>query len=331
MSQIFNFAIEKINLFEMSKDIRLKKGLNIQLHGEADKVYANITQSKNFVVRPTDFHGVTPKLIVKEGDSVNAGSVLFFDKYNERVKFTSPVSGEVVAINRGAKRRILEVVLKADAELKYETFDKGSAADLNREQIIETLLISGAWPFICQKPFDVIANPDDKPKAIFISTFNTAPLAADNDFVLHGMKEEFQTGLDYVTKLTDGTVHLNIDGNTNPSKVFTDAKGVQINKVSGQHPAGNVGIQIHHIDPINKGDIVWYLYPQDVIAIARLFSEGKYDASRIVALTGSQVTKPRYYRTIAGASISNMLKDNLKKFAKPFATDDIINQIIELK
>ena len=247
---------------------------------------------------------MTPKLTVKEGDCVNAGSVLFFDKYNERVKFTSPVSGEVVAINRGAKRRILEVVLKADSEVKYESFDKGSAADLNRDQIIETLLISGLWPFIRQKPFDVVANPDDMPKAIFISTFNTAPLAADNDFVLHGMTKEFQTGLDYIKKLTQGTVHLNIDGNTNPSKVFTDAKGVQINKVSGQHPAGNVGVQVHHIDPINKGDIVWYLYPQDVIAIARLFTEGKYDASRIVALTGSQVLKPRYYRTIAGASIS---------------------------
>ena len=212
---------------------------------------------------------------------------------------------------------------------KYESFDKGSAADLNRDQIIERLLSSGLWPFIRQKPFDVVANPDDMPKAIFISTFNTAPLAADNDFVLHGMTEEFQTGLDYVKKLTQGTVHLNIDGNTNPSKVFTDAKGVQINKVSGQHPAGNVGIQVHHIDPINKGDIVWYLYPQDVIAIARLFTEGKYDASRIVALTGSQILKPRYYRTIAGASIYKMVMDNLKKGDSRFISGDVLtgNQI----
>ncbi len=308
----------------MSKDIRLKKGLNIHLHGEADKVYSSIPQSETFVVRPTDFHGMTPKLTVKEGDRVNAGSVLFFDKYNKRVKFTSPISGEVVAINRGAKRRILEVVLNADAEVKYESFDKGSAADLSREQIIETLLSSGAWPFVRQKPFDVIANPEDIPKAIFISTFNTAPLAADNDFVLHGLEKEFQTGLDYVAKLTEGTVHLNIDGNTNPSKVFTDAKGVQINKFSGQHPAGNVGVQIHHIDPINKGDIIWYLYPQDVIAITRLFTEGKYDASRIVALTGSQVAKPRYYRTIAGASISNMLEDNLKEGDSRFISGDVL-------
>lgn len=308
----------------MSKDIRLKKGLNIHLHGEADKVYASIPQSETFVVRPTDFHGMTPKLTVKEGDRVNSGSVLFFDKYNERVKFTSPVSGEVVAINRGAKRRILEVVLKADAEVQYEPFNKATAADLSREQIIETLLNSGAWPFVRQKPFDVIANPDDMPKAIFISTFNTAPLAADNDFVLHGMEKEFQTGLDYVTKLTEGTVHLNIDGNTNPSKVFTDAKGVQINKVSGQHPAGNVGVQVHHIDPINKGDVVWYLYPQDVIAIARLFTEGKYDASRIVALTGSQVEKPRYYRTIVGSSIANMVADNLKEGDSRFISGDVL-------
>ena len=159
----------------MSKDIRLKKGLNIHLNGEADKVYASIPKSEIFVVRPTDFHGMTPKLTVKQGDHVNTGSVLFFDKYNERVKFTSPVSGEVVAINRGSKRRVLELVLKADNELKYESFDIGSANDLSREQIIEVLLKSGVWPFIRQKPFDIVANPEDSPKSIFISTFNTAP------------------------------------------------------------------------------------------------------------------------------------------------------------
>lgn len=308
----------------MSKDIRLKKGLNINLEGEADKVYASIPQSDMFVVKPSDFHGMTPKLTVKVGDKVKAGAVLFFDKYNDRVKFTAPVSGEVTAINRGAKRRILEVVLKADTELQYESFEKAVASDLSREQIIESLLNSGVWPFIRQKPFDVIANPTDMPKSIFISTFNTAPLAADNDFVLHGLEKEFQAGLDFVAKLTEGKVHLNVDGNTNPSKVFTDAKGVEVNKISGPHPAGNVGVQAHHIDPINKGDVVWYLYPQDVIAIARLFSEGKYDASRIVALTGSQVEKPRYYRTIAGATISNMLDNNVKAGESRYISGDAL-------
>jgi Na+-transporting NADH:ubiquinone oxidoreductase subunit A len=293
----------------MSKDIRLKKGLNINLKGEADKVYASIPQSDLFSLKPTDFHGLTPKLTVKAGDKVKAGSCIFFDKYNEKVRFSSPVSGEVTDVVRGAKRRILEVKLKADTETKYESFSTLDAS-ANREQIIEGLLESGVWPFIRQKPFDIIANPIDTPKAIFISTFNTAPLAPDNDFVLHGLEKEFQTGVDFLKKLTNGKIHLNVDGNTNPSTVFTSCKGVQINKITGAHPAGNVGVQIHHIDPINKGDVVWYLYPQDVLTIARLFSEGKYDVSRIVALTGPQVEKPRYYRTIAGASIKNLLDEN---------------------
>lgn len=293
----------------MSKDIRLKKGLNINLKGEADKVYASIPQSDLFRLKPSDFHGLTPKLTVKVGDKVKAGSCIFFDKYNEKVRFSSPVSGEVTDVVRGAKRRILEVKLKADTETKYESFSTLDAS-ANREQIIEGLLESGVWPFIRQKPFDIIANPMDTPKAIFISTFNTAPLAPDNDFVLHGLEKEFQTGVDFLKKLTNGKIHLNVDGNTNPSTVFTSCKGVQINKITGAHPAGNVGVQIHHIDPINKGDVVWYLYPQDVLTIARLFSEGKYDVSRIVALTGPQVEKPRYYRTIAGANIKNLLDEN---------------------
>lgn len=308
--QIYTFAPEKSNLFLMSKEIRLKKGLNINLVGEAIKVYATIKPSETYVVKPTDFHGMTPKMLVKVGDKVKAGSVLFYDKYMEQVKYCSPVSGEVVAIERGAKRRILEVVVKADTEQQYEEFVKADAADLSREQIINAMLKAGVWPFVRQKPYDIVANPTSIPKAIFISAFNSAPLGIDNDFALYGMEELFQKGLDFIVKLTEGKTHLNIDGNTNSSKVFTAAKGVEINKVSGPHPAGNVGVQIHHIDPINKGDVVWYLQPQDVIAIARLFTEGKYDVSRIVALCGSEVEKPRYYRTIAGAQISNMLADN---------------------
>jgi Na+-transporting NADH:ubiquinone oxidoreductase subunit A len=202
----------------------------------------------------------------------------------------------------------MEVRITADAEISYEGFSFDSNS--SREELIDALLVSGVWPFIRQKPFDVIANPSDKPKSIVISTFDTAPLAPDNDFVLHGLDKEFQAGIEVIKKLTDGKVHLNVDGNTNPSKVFTDCLGVEINKISGPHPAGNVGVQIHHIDPINKGDVVWYLYPQDVLTIARLFSDGKYDVSRMVALTGSQVERPRYYRTISGASIANMLKEN---------------------
>ena len=162
------------------------------------------------------------------------------------------------------------------------------------------------------------------PKAIFISAFDSAPLACDSDFVLHGMEKEFQTGLDIITKLTEGKTHLNIDGNANSSSVFTSAKNVQINNVSGVHPAGNVGVQIHHIDPINKGEVVWYMYPQDVIAIGRLFSEGKYDATRLIALAGSQVEKPRYYRSMQGASISSMTENNIKQGNNRFISGNVL-------
>ena len=308
----------------MSKEIRLKKGLNINLVGEAEKIYASLKPTDHYVVKPTDFHGLTPKLTVKVGDTVQAGSPLFYDKSNETVNFCSPVSGKITDVIRGKKRRILEVVIKADAEITYKDLSISSADSLSREQIINTMLKGGVWPFFRQKPYDIIANPNDMPKAIFISAFKSAPLSIDNDFALYGMDEFFQKGLDYIIKLTNGKTHLNIDGNTNASKVFTSAKGVEINKFSGPHPSGNVGVQIHHIDPINKGDIVWFLDPQDVLAIARLFTEGRYDVSRIVALAGSQVSKPRYHRIISGASVSNLLADNLKEGASRIISGDIL-------
>ena len=322
--QIYTFAAEKSNLKSMSKEIRLKKGLNINLLGEADKVYASVKPTERYVVKPTDFHALTPKLAVKVGDKVKAGTTLFFDKYNDKVNFSAPVSGEVIDIVRGAKRKILEVVLKADEVIEYEHFISDTAKSISREQIIDTMLKSGIWPFVRQKPYDIVANPTDMPKAIFISAFNSAPLTIDNDFALYGMDELFQKGLDYITQLSSGKTHLNIDGNTNSSTVFTGAKGVVINKISGAHPAGNVGIQVHHIDPINKGEVVWYLQPQDVIAIARLFTEGKYDVSRIVALAGSQVKKPKYYRTIAGATVANLLADNINEGDNRIISGDIL-------
>ncbi|HJN63563.1 MAG TPA: Na(+)-translocating NADH-quinone reductase subunit A [Flavobacteriales bacterium] len=323
--QIYTFAAEKSNLFLMSKEIRLKKGLTIHLLGDADKVYASTKPTEKYIVKPTDFHGLIPRLCVKVGDKVKAGTPLFYDKYNEKINFCSPVSGEITDIVRGEKRKIMEVVIKADTEIVYEQFTTSSADSLSREQIIETMLKAGIWPCVRQKPYDIIANPADMPKAIFISTFSTAPLAIDNDFALYGMDELFQKGLDYIVKLSSGKTHLNIDGNTNPSKVFTAAKGVQINKVSGPHPAGNVGVQIHHIDPINKGDVVWYLQPQDVNAIARLFTVGKYDVSKFVVLCGSLIQNPRYYRSIAGACISNLLNENTKDRKSRIISGDILS------
>ena len=297
----------------MSKVIKINKGLNININGEADKVYSSSKSPNKYVVKPTDFHGVTPKLSVKIGDKVKSGTPLFFDKYNQDIKFCSPASGEVVEIIRGKKRRILEIVISSNSEdISYENFNINDSSELSRDEIIKNMLNGGLWPFVRQRPYDIVANPKDMPKSIFISTFNTAPLTIDNDFALYGMDELFQVGINYVSKLTNGKTHLNVDGNINSSKVFSNVKGVQINKFSGPHPSGNVGVQIHHIDPINKGDIVWYLQPQDIIAIARFFTEGKYDVSRIVSLSGPQVIKPRYYRLVAGATIDNLLINNIK-------------------
>lgn len=297
----------------MTKITKIKKGLDIKLKGKAEKIFTKAERSDTYAVKPPDFQGLTPKLQVKVDYEVKAGSPLFFDKYNPDILFTSPVSGKVVAINRGERRRILEVVVKADTEIKYETFMEADPLSLKREEIIKNLLKSGLWPLIRQRPYAIIANPKDEPKSIFISAFDTAPLAPDNDFVVKDREEVFQKGIDALSKLTLGKIHLNIDADYPAAKVFTQAKNVQINKFKGPHPAGNIGVQIHHIDPINKGDIVWYLYPQDVITIGLLFEKGIYDASKIVTLTGSEVKKRHYYKTMIGASIINLVENNVTK------------------
>ena len=296
----------------MTKEIKIRKGVNIKLKGKADLVFAAAAPSATFSIKPTDFHELVPKLNVKVGDEVKAGSILFEDKYHPRIKFTSPVSGEIVDIVRGEKRRLLEIKILPDKDIRYENFAAGDPNKMSGEEVKNTLLQAGFWSMIRQRPYDVIANPEKKPKAIFISTFNSAPLAPDYDFIVHGQGDIFQTGLDAVAKLTEGKVHLNVCSDVKSSGVFTHSKNVQVNHVSGPHPAGNVGVQIHHIDAINKGETVWYLNPQDVLAIGRFFKEGKFDATRIIAVTGSAVKKPRYYRTLIGACIKEFLKDNVE-------------------
>ncbi len=296
----------------MSEVKKIKKGLDIKLIGKADKVLEKADRSETFAIKPTDFPGLTPKLKVKVDAEVKAGSALFFDKYRPEINFTSPVSGKVVAVNRGERRKILEVIIQADNELQYEEFKKANPADLSRDEVKEQLLKSGLWAFLRQRPYDVIANPADAPKAIHISAFDSAPLAADFDYLVEGEAEAFQMGLDALTKLTDGKVHLNINAQKTQSKVFTEAKNVVINKFAGVHPAGNVGVQIHKLDPINKGDVVWVIRPQEILFMGRLFQKGIYDVSRKIALTGSEVKKPSYYDTILGASVRNILKAQLK-------------------
>jgi Na+-transporting NADH:ubiquinone oxidoreductase subunit A len=295
----------------MSKTIKLRKGLDINLVGEADKVKSGVDFASNFAIRPTDFHGLTPKLAVKQGDKVKAGSTLFFNKDNEQVKFTSPVAGEIAEIVRGEKRRILEIKITASAENSYEDFGVKDVNKLSGDEVKAQMLVSGVWPFVKMRPIDVIANPNDKPKAIFISAFDSAPLAPDYDYVLHGENAAFQAGLTALSKLTSGKVHLTVNADTTPDTTFSEAKGVQINKISGKHPVGNVGTQIHHIDPINKGEIVWTINAQDVAIIGKLFLTGKFDAARTVALTGSEVKSPKYYKTLIGAPVSKILSGTI--------------------
>ncbi|MFN3918120.1 MAG: Na(+)-translocating NADH-quinone reductase subunit A [Flavobacteriales bacterium] len=290
----------------MSKHITIRKGLDIRLKGEPEKILTNANFSSTVALKPTDFHGLTPKMVVKEGDQVKAGSVIFFDKYNEQVRYTSPVSGEIIEIKRGEKRRILEVKILADQEVKYESFKQGDPSSLSREEIKSAILESGCWGFIKQRPIDIVANPAQTPKSIFISAFDSNPLAPDYDFIVHGHGEDFQTGLNAIAKLTDGKVNLTVRGNIKPSEVFTKSKNVVVNQINGPHPAGNVGTQIHHIDPINKGEVVWVINPQDILTIGRLFNQGRFDATRIVALTGSQVKSPKYYRTVIGSNIASI-------------------------
>lgn len=293
----------------MAEFIKIRKGLDIHLQGDAEKKIATF-QSDKFALKPTDFHGVFPKLFLKQGDSVKAGTPVFFDKYRENIVFTSPVSGTISEIYRGAKRKMLEIRIEADGKMEFEDFGKEDPSKVSREKAIEKLMKSGVWPYIRQRPYSTIANPDDNPKAIFISAFDSAPNAPDLDFIINGSEKEFEAGLSVVTKLTSGKVHLNVkEGQTN-APAFLNSKGVEINKISGPHPSGNIGVQIHHIDPINKGDIVWYINPQAVVIIGRLFLQGKYDSTRIVALTGAEVKNPQYYKVISGTCIWPMLQNN---------------------
>lgn len=296
----------------MSKVIKLTKGLDIKLNGEAEKVIQPAVPVTHYAVKPTDFRALTPKLVVKVGDQVKAGDALFIDKAHPEIKFTAPVSGTIEAINRGERRKLLEVVIKADAEIQYKDFGQTDVSTLNRDEIINRLLDSGIWPMLRQRPYDIIANPADTPKAIFVSAFDSAPLAPDYNFVLSDQAKELQTGINCLKQLCHKNVNLNLQYGTPATSVFKKLQNVDINYFAGPHPAGNTGIQIHHLNPINKGEQVWVVNVQDVAIIGRLFNEGRFDARKVIALTGSEVLKPAYYRMTIGASIRSLTAGKLK-------------------
>ena len=294
----------------MSNKFKIKRGLDIKLIGKAEKSVQEMGLSAFYALKPTDFEGLTPKILVKEGEKVKAGSPLFFDKYKTEVLFTSPVSGVVSEVVRGERRRVLEVVVKTDESIEYEQFEKANPSDLDQEKIKEKIHKAGLWPSIKQRPYAIIANKNDIPKAIYVSGFDSSPLAPDYEYILKDQLEDFQTGIDALAKLTNGKVNLSLHEERNTS-LFNNTKNVDIYEFSGPHPSGNIGVQINKIAPINKGDTVWYINIQDVAVIGRLFNKGIYDASKIIALTGSEVKTPQYLKIINGSQVLPLVENNI--------------------
>lgn len=291
----------------MAEVIKIKKGLDILLQGKAEKVVLQLPLSETFAVKPTEYIGLTPRLAVKVGDTVLAGTTLFSDKYSPEIRFASPVSGTVELINRGERRKLFDIVIKTDDKVSYQDFGAGKPSAMSTEDIKSKMLASGVWPLILKRPFGVVPQPSDAPKAIFITGFDSAPLAPDYDFVAKGEFQAFQTGVDALKKLTSGAVHLGVKYGA--ESMFAQATGVTVTQYDGPHPAGNAGTHINKLAPINKGESVWTINALDVIVIGRLFLTGKYDVTRTIAVTGPKAEKPQYIKTIAGESVKALLGD----------------------
>lgn len=294
----------------MSKVIKIKKGLDIHLVGEA-KNETEAFEVRRCAIKPSDFIGIIPKLHVAEGDAVQAGTVLFHDKNRENILFTSPISGTVKAVVRGEKRAIMQVIIESDGKNEAIDFGKANPSSLKRNELIDKMLKSGIWTMLRQRPYSTIANPDDMPKCIVVSMFDTAPLAPSTGYILENQVDAFNAGIEVLSKLTEGKLYLNVKHGCKmcrdaACRVSTNDK-IIVTEFEGPHPAGNVGTQINALCPINKGEVVWYCNPQDVATIGKLFLTGKYDSSRIIALTGSEVKNPHYYQVNIGADIETLV------------------------
>ena len=259
---------------------------------------------------PDDFPGVTPKVVVKEQEYVMAGGPLFIDKNHPEVKFVSPVSGVVTSVERGARRKVMNIVVEAAAEQDYEEFGKQDVARMNADRVKELLLQSGMFAFIKQRPYDVIADPAVAPRAIFVSAFDSNPLAPEFEFALKGEEANFQTGLDALAKIAKTYLGISVK---QKSAALTQAKNVTITAFDGPNPAGNVGVQINRIAPVVKGETVWTIDPQAVIFIGRLMNTGRVDMTRTVAVTGSEVLKPAYTKLRVGALLTSVFAGNVTK------------------
>lgn len=292
----------------MAKVIKLRKGLDINLKGKAAEEKILIKSSGKYALVPDDFVGVVPKIVVKEGDKVKVGDVLFVNKQFPTVSFSSPVSGTVSAIVRGDRRKVLSVQIDADAEQEFIDFGKKDITSLDSGAVINAMLEAGIFGYINQIPYAVSTNPETKPKAIFVSAFRDMPLSADFEFELKGQENDFQTGLTALSKIAK--TYLGVSSKQS-SQVLTSAKDVEINIFDGPCPAGNVGVQVNNISPINKGEVVWTVEPTTVLFIGRLFNTGKVNLTRTVAFVGSEVKKPAYVDLTVGEQLMTLVEGNV--------------------
>ncbi|GHS92007.1 Na(+)-translocating NADH-quinone reductase subunit A [Bacteroidia bacterium] len=293
----------------MVQVIKINRGLDINLKGKPEMMVLQPAESDYFTIFPDDFTGFSPKVAVKQGDKVLAGTMILYDKNNPDIKIVSPVSGEIISVNRGEKRKLLSIVISADKETGYRDFGKRDVLQLTAWEIKQQLCEAGIFPFIRQRPYGYGANPSDTPRDIFISGIYSSPLAPSLELILKNQEADFQAGLDALAKLTPGKVYLGIRPDCN-IPALNGAGNVEQVCFKGPHPVGNVGVQINHIKPVNKGEIVWTIDPADVLFIGRLFNKGMADFSRLVALCGSEVKQTGYHQMLPGASIKDLITNN---------------------
>jgi Na+-transporting NADH:ubiquinone oxidoreductase subunit A len=295
---------------------KLKKGYDLRIKGEAEATLETLPRPTQVALDGREFHGLRPKMMVKAGDKVKAGSPLFLQKGTENFYFTSPVSGTVKEVQRGARRVLQEVIVEADEKDEFEEFQTISSGDLlntSREVILEQILKSGLFGQILARPFAIIADPAVEPRDIFVSAFLTAPLAPEINLILEGNEAAFQAGINALSKLTSGSVNLGIEGGrADLSEALKNPANAKVNQFNGAHPAGNVGIQIHHVAPINKDEVLWTLSPQAVISIGNLFLQGKVVSEKVIALTGESIDQRKHVKVITGASIAEVTKGRVK-------------------
>ncbi|SDG63130.1 Na(+)-translocating NADH-quinone reductase subunit A [Psychroflexus sediminis] len=292
----------------MPIDIKIKKGLTLKLKGEAENSIEQAQKSKTVALRPSNFHSLVPKMVLKEGAKLNAGDEVFFSKYSDKTRVVSPVSGTLREIKRGAKRKILSVIIEADDEMSYKDFGIMDPLKSDSSEVKDRIFSTGLGVFLNQRPYNIPAEAEDTPKAIYISAYDTAPLSADYEFILKDKAEFFQNGINALTKLTGGKVYLGVDKQS--ASFLKDIENVELITISGPHPAGNVGTLIHETEPMNRGERVWTINPEDVAIIGEQFKTGKYNAERTVVVTGSAAKHRKYFKTIIGAEVSSILKDH---------------------